>query len=192
MGNNVNEENRYFSNYNEFGILNNIEKQSGSKSDNDEVSLSLSAEAGKNFFRYLRSFDIAIDNKVLILPANSHYFYDENELKGLRTVISLKNLNLVNDPENFLSNLFSILPDEVNFVGCISYSKIPFRLDGLFSVLSSRFNNLLDSRKDHNMDEKRLSRLLRKYGFKVVDMTEIDGVTYFYSQNLRQSVSNIA
>ena len=34
------------------------------------------------------------------------------------------------------------------------------------------------------MDKKDVSELLEKYGFKVIDMTEMNELTYFYSQNV--------
>jgi hypothetical protein len=36
------------------------------------------------------------------------------------------------------------------------------------------------------MDRKELSERLQKFGFKILDMTELNGFTYFYSQNVRQ------
>jgi hypothetical protein len=46
----------------------------------------------------------------------------------------------------------------------------------------------MDSKTDHIIDKKDVSELLKKSGFKVVDMTEINGLTFFYSQNVRQPV----
>jgi hypothetical protein len=46
----------------------------------------------------------------------------------------------------------------------------------------------MDSKTDHNIDKKDVSGLLEKSGFKVVDMTEINGLTFFYSQNVRQPI----
>jgi hypothetical protein len=58
---------------------------------------------------------------------------------------------------------------------------------GFLSELSTRFNNLLDLRTERIMDKKDVSKLLGKYGFKVIDMTEMNGLTYFYSHNIRQN-----
>ena len=175
-------DNTHFDNDNETFF--NIEKKSNIKPDFDEVSLSLTAEIGKNFFHYLKSFNLAKDPDLLILPPNNHYYFDEQELKSVKTLVNLKNFNLIEDPNKFLSTLFNLLPQSVNFIGCFSYSKINFTGESILSGLSTRLTNLLDSRTDHNMDQKEFSRLLKKYGFKVVDMTEIDGLTYFYSQNI--------
>jgi hypothetical protein len=38
------------------------------------------------------------------------------------------------------------------------------------------------------MDKKDVSKLLGRYGFKVLDMTEMNGLTYFYSQNISLNI----
>ena len=43
--------------------------------------------------------------------------------------------------------------------------------------------NFLDSRVETEIDKRELSRLLESHGFKVIDMTEINGLTYFITQN---------
>jgi hypothetical protein len=184
MGNNLISDNKYLNNDNE--AYNNFGKESNVKPDFDEVSLRLTAEIGKNFFRYLKSHNLSKDPDLLILPHNNHYYFDENELKNVRTLVNLKNFNLIKNPDKFLSALINVLPPDVNFIGYFSYSKITLTGEGILSGLSSRLNNILDSRTDNNMDQKELSKLLKKYGFKVIDMKEMNGVTYFYSQNIRK------
>jgi len=34
------------------------------------------------------------------------------------------------------------------------------------------------------MDKKDVSKLLGKYGFRIIDMTEMNGLIYFYSQRV--------
>ncbi|MBK7712997.1 MAG: hypothetical protein IPJ37_20225 [Bacteroidales bacterium] len=57
-------------------------------------------------------------------------------------------------------------------------SEIPF-FNTVFSILDARTNNY------HSV--KNVSKLLENNGFKVLDMTEHDGLTYFCSQNLRMA-----
>ena len=148
-------------------------------------NFSLTAEGGKNFFRYLKSFNLFKEPELLILSPNIHFYYDENDLKGVRTFIILKKLNLIKDLDTFLHTVCNILPENVNFVGCFSDSQTVDG-NGFLSGLSARFNNFLDSRTDHNMDKKDVSDLLGKHGFKIIDMTEMNGLTFFYSQTVRQ------
>ena len=146
-------------------------------------NFSLTAEGGRNFFHYLKSFNLFKEPELLILSPNIHFYYDENDLKGVRTFIILKKLNLIKDLDTFLHTVFLILPENINFVGCFSDSKTVDG-NGFLTGLSTRFNNFLDSRTDHNMDKKDVSDLLEKHGFKIIDMTEMNGLTFFYSQTL--------
>ncbi len=152
------------------------------KTDTSEFTLGLPVEEGKNFFRYLKNFNLSKDPDLLILPPNNHYYFDEKELHHIRTLINLKNLNLIKDLDSFLYTLARLLPDEANFLGYFSYNKFSFTGDSLISGLYTRFNNFLDFRTDHNLDEKELSLRLHKYGFRIIDMTEMNGRTYFYAQ----------
>jgi hypothetical protein len=73
------------------------------------------------------------------------------------------------------------LPPNVNFVGCFSDNKT-LKWNGLVSNLSNKINNILDSKTDHFLDKEDVSELLEKYGFKIIDMTEMDVLILFYSQ----------
>jgi len=150
-------------------------------------NFSLTAEGGKNFTSYLKRFDLFKEPDILILSPNIHFYYDENDFKNVRTFIILKKLNLIKDLDTFLHTVSCILPTNVNFIGCFSDSK-PFKWNGFLSELSTRLTNIMDSKTDHNIDKKDVSGLLEKSGFKVVDMTEINGLTFFYSQNVRQPI----
>ena len=123
----------------------------------------------------------------MILPPNNHYYFDEKELKNVRTLINLKNLNLIKDLDSFLYSLIRLLPPEANFVGYFSYNKISLSGESIFSGLSTRLYNFLDFRTDHNMDEKELTQRLYKFGFRLIDMTEMNGLTYLYSKTFRHA-----
>lgn len=156
----------------------------------DEVSYRLTVEAGKNFFMYIKKFNLNRDKNIFILPPSNHYYYDKRELKQVRTLLSLRKLNLINDIESFLDNLFIMLPANANFLGCFTDSKAALKRNGFLSDLSARVNNLLDMRLVHYIDKNALSEILEKHGFKVVDMAEIDNLTYFYSQRVCQPQQN--
>lgn len=157
------------------------------KPDLNEISYGLSAEDGKNLFFYLKNLNLIRDQELLILPPNNHYYFDEIELQSVRTIVNLKNLNLIKDLDTFLYTLMRLLPPGANFVGYFVYNKFTFTPDGIFTGLSTRINNLLDSRTNHNLDEKELSRRLKKFGFRVEDMTEMNGLIFFCSQNINQA-----
>jgi hypothetical protein len=159
---------------------------SGRNSQNPSL-VDLVAEGGESLFRYLKSLNLSKEPNLLVLPSNHHYFYDEEDLKDVRTLINLRKLNLIRDPEKFLQNLSKILPEGMNFIGCFSEDN-NYNWEGFFSGLSIKFANFLDFKTDNRMNKKDVSGLLGKYGFKVIDMTEINGLTYFYSRNVRKPI----
>lgn len=150
-------------------------------------NFSLTAEGGKNFSRYLKRFNLFKEQDILILSPNAHFYYDENELKSVRTFIILKKLNLIKDLDTFLNTVSHLLPANVNFIGCFSDTKA-FKWNGFISDLSTRFTNILDSRTDRYLDKGEVKELLEKYSFNIVDMTEINGLTFFYSQKIHQPI----
>ena len=153
------------------------------------------SEAGETFFRYLKKIGLSKEPDLIVLSSKHHYFYDENELKSVSTLINLKKLNLIKHLDAFLFTLIRILPQNANFIGCFSDIKAlngntihfyePLRL-------FNRFINFLESKTDNNMDRNKVLEILERNGFKIVDMTEMNGLTYFYSQKTSEQVELIA
>ena len=153
------------------------------------------AEAGENFSRYLKNIGLSKETDLLVLSSKHHYYYDEDELKSVRTLINLKKLNLIKYLDEFLFTLVRILPENVNFIGCFSDSKAMNGKAFHFfkpSRLSDKLINFLDSKTDHNMDKNKVTEILKRNGFKIVDMTEMNGLIYFCSQKVCQQVELIA
>src|SRR5665648_194429 len=73
------------------------------------VNSGLTAVGGKNFFRYLKRFNLTKEPDLLILSPNSHFYYDANDLKNIRTLINLKKLNWIKDLDAFLQTLVGII-----------------------------------------------------------------------------------
>ena len=146
-------------------------------------SFNLTAEGGLSFFQYLKKFNLFKEPELLILSPNIHFYYDENDLKDVRTFILLRKLNLIRELDAFLDTLSHILPPDVNFVGCFSDNKT-LKWNGFVSNLSNKFYNILDSKTDHFLDKEDVSALLEKYGFKIIDMTEMDELILFCSQTI--------
>jgi hypothetical protein len=126
-------------------------------------------------------------------------------MNNFQTVINLKELNQIKDVKNFLRSSLQILPPNSNFIGCFidnektngyevingsSYvnkrnrdaidngiiSRIPF-INMLYSIL--------DSKTIRYMSKHSISLLLEGCGFKVMNMTDINGLTFFHSQKLK-------
>jgi hypothetical protein len=88
-----------------------------------------------------------------------------------------------------------MLPPNANFVGCFSNDKALKNSGFTYykpARLLSRFISFLDSRPDHILNKREVSELLKKHGYDIIDMTETDGIIYFYSKNSRQSVELLA
>lgn len=147
----------------------------------NSLSNRLTAEGGKNIFLYLKSFDLINKHDFLILSPTSHYYYEENDFRNIKTIVNLIKLNTISNLDTFFTTLTRVLPADVNFVGCFSASK-PFMGAQFLSDLTARVNNLLDLGPERMMDRKDVSGLLGKYGFRIIDMTEMNGLVYFYSQ----------
>jgi hypothetical protein len=177
-----------FNNYNVPGSSYYREKITERETGLDTEKARLNQEDLDDLFQYLENFNLAAKPDLLILYPKNHYYYDENDLKSVGTLINLKKLNHIKDLDDFLRTLINILPSDVSFIGCFTENKRNNWI-GLFSGLSYRFLNLLDLKTDRNMNKNEVSELLEKYGFKVLDMTEMNGLTYFYSQIVPQSVS---
>lgn len=160
-------------------------------SDLSTTNSGLTAEGGKAFFHYLRSFNLLKEPDILVIPPNKHYYYNENDLINVRTLVFLMKLNHIKDRDAFLQTLYRILPPNVNIIGCFYNSRI-INDKNLLSRLSGRFNNLLNSMAGQEIDKRYVSVLFEKYGFNVIDMTDINGLTFFYSQIRHNNIERVA
>jgi hypothetical protein len=145
----------------------------------------LTSEVDENFINYLSWNGLVREEKLLVLSSTLHYYYDYEELKDVKTVVNLKRLNLVKHLDDFLTTLYSGLSPETNFIGC--FSDIKTEKISMSSRFYKKFLNFIDAKFNVEIDGKDFSRLLESHGFKVIDMTEINGLTYFRTQNLSRS-----
>ena len=142
----------------------------------------LIAEGGESFVHYLESHGLAEEDNMLVLSSRRHYYYDPNELQSVTTLINIKKLNLIRNLNNFLQSIVFVLSPESNFVGCFCDRKTQ-KSSGLTSRMYKGLINFLDDKTDVDYDKNHVQRLLESHGFKVIDMTEINGLTYFKAQN---------
>jgi len=158
---------------------------------NNPVFENLLAEGGENFYHYINWLGLGKDPNLMVLSSIHHYYYDFNDLKGVKTLINLKKLNEINHIDTFLSNVFRVLPSKANFVGCFKDNKIrggisvPFYQS--FKFLNSLIN-MVDSKTDRFMTRKDVIKLLESHDFRIVDMTEISSITYFCTESNKKSV----
>ncbi len=140
-------------------------------------------EGDETFFNYISMLNLDKDPNLLVLPSTNHYYYNIEELKGITTLINLKKLNLIRHLSSFLHDLCNILSPETRFVGCFADRKT-MRSNGILSRAYKKLIDFLDDKTDKEIDKRDVSRLFESLGFKIIDVTEIDGLTYFTSRKL--------
>ena len=173
----------------------------------DEI---LTSEGNESFKHYIEWLGLYRDPKLVVLSSIHHYYYDAEEMKSVKTVVNLKELNQIKEIDSFLNSISQILPSKCYFIGCFVdnkkqngfvlrnsssdyqtkkkseeinngiVSKIPF-LNMLYSIMDLKTSKYLSA--------KNVTILLKKNGFKLMDMTELEGLTYFCAQSLRPSDS---
>ena len=82
-------------------------------SDSDQINQSCIAnmmisEGNTNFKNYIEWLGLARDPKLVVLSSIHHYYYDAEEMKNIKTVVNLKELNYIKDISSFLHSMFSL------------------------------------------------------------------------------------
>jgi hypothetical protein len=202
-------------------MKNRIIEEKGNKSENQKVKRSshlrnsmvknteinpvyaeLVGEGHEDFYNYLDWLGLAKSPDLLILASSHHYYFEIEDLKNVRTVVSLKKLNNLTKPKEFLREIYSVLPQKCHFIGSFTDSKkqnlfssskkYPNPLednDSGSELTTGRWNSFLnvlygviDAKTNRYMSEKSVRLLLEETGFKILDITEINGLTYFCTQ----------
>jgi len=157
---------------------------------NNPVFENLLAEGGENFYHYINWLGLGKDPNLMVLSSIHHYYYDFNDLKGIKTLINLKKLNEINHIDTFLGNVFRVLPSKANFVGCFKDNKIRGGIGAPFYQSFKLLNaliNMINSRTDKFMTRKDVIKLLETHDFRIVDMTEISNITFFCAESHKKS-----
>lgn len=143
------------------------------------------SEGGEPFLNYMKRFGIASEPNIMVLSSRHHYYYDSSELQSIRALVNLKKLNMIRHLDLFLQTLSRMLPSNASFIGCFSDStgrKRNYSISRYAEKIICRIRNFMDSKTDRSMDKDDVSKLFESYGFKIVDMTEINGQTFFNTQ----------
>ena len=169
----------------------------------NSVFENFAAEGDESFFDYINWLGLLYKTNIIVLSATQHYYYDVDDLAEVETIINLKQLNRVKRIDRFLKSLAYGLPPEGILVGCfIDYNKIKGNImrihpsgdrylgpadlieNGIISPnpVFNRLINILDSKIFRKLNENIVRGLLKDNGFRVENMTVINGITYFYSR----------
>jgi hypothetical protein len=148
----------------------------------------LAAEDCEDFFYYLDWLELAKKPDMMILSSMHHYYYDIDDLKGIRILVNLKHLNRIGQLDGFLHSIYRLLPSGARFMGRFGEDK---NREGMAIPLyqSIRFIidiiNLIDSRTEKRLTSNGVKKVLESHGFNIADMTEINGLIYFMAVNTR-------
>lgn len=166
----------------------------------------LTAENCENFASYIEHLGIDKDSDIVVLPSLHHYYYDAEEMSNVKTMINLKELNQIKQIKDFLHSIFHILPPNCNFIGCFvdnkkqngfvlsngpsdfHYKRNSDAIENGIASSSpflSMIYSMIDSKTNKYMSERSVTLLLEENGFNVLNMTEINGLTYFLAQKTR-------
>ena len=171
----------------------------------NHISEILSAEGSEDFICYIEWLGLEKDPDLLVLSSKHHYYFDVEEMKNVKSVINLKELNNIKDIKGLLHKIFHIIPQKSYFIGCFVDNKKNngFELRKSQSAFRNRINSeavengilsripflnmlfsLLDSKTNNYLSRSSASLLIEGHGFKVLDMTELNGMTYFCAQRI--------
>jgi hypothetical protein len=163
----------------------------------------LDLEVRQSLIDYLDRMGLVKESGMLVIPSSRHYFYDADDMKGIRTVITLRQLNYIREIRDFLRQITGLLPVKSNFIGCFVDNRAQSaaadkggNLQGQLSDKTEAYENgiesripfinrmysIIDFRTNRYLTRRAVTSLLKESGLELVGMTEINGLTYFHAR----------
>lgn len=163
----------------------------------------LTAEVRQDLISYLDGMGLIDDASMLVIPSTRHFFYDSEDMKGVKTIVNLKPLNYMRELRGFLCRLSEMLPDDSAFVGCFTdnkaqngfsdkYSNLPKKLsdkaeayeNGIESRIPfiNRMYSFIDMKTNRYLTVRTVYVLLEECNLQLITMTEKNGLTYFHAK----------
>jgi hypothetical protein len=168
----------------------------------------LITEGGEGFYNYVNSLGLSKDSNLIVLSSRHHYYYDSEEMNNAKTIVNLKELNQVKEIRSLLYSHLHFLPEKCNFIGRfvnnrkverytlskIVSSKEKIRNSDYVGIVSrypfiNMLYSLMDSKTNTYLSEKSVALMLGVHGFKVIDMKEVNGVTFFHSRKVGEALN---
>lgn len=171
-----------------------------------EVIDLLIAEGGESLYNYIDWLGLVNDPNLIVLSSQRHYYYEEEDLKNLSTIVNLKQLNQIKNLKGFFQSIFKIIPPKSNIIGFFieNNKHMEFSINNSSSPVGSNSNsdtlengivsripflnmiyNFIDSKTNRYITRKDVNLLFETHGFKILDMTVLNGLTYFHAQKVR-------
>lgn len=150
-----------------------------------------------NLVEYIEWLGVTSDPNTLVLSGKNHFYYESEELRHIDTIINLKELNQVKQIKNFIETVRYILKERGNFIGYFtdntkqsllrsflnSYDSNSIEKGSVtWSPFFNMINDLMYSSTGRYLSNKSVRQLLEANGFRVSDMSELDGYTFFHAE----------
>ncbi len=155
---------------------------------NPAIMKILSGE-GRIFLNYLKDLGLAKESNLMVISPGHQYYHKETDLRNVKTILNLEKLNLIKHLDRFLKILVRIMPPDSSFIGCFADVK-SVKKKSIFHWLKKipdRMKIYPDPGKEYRMDRDNVANLFTTYGFRIMNMKEINGLTYFHIQNIVRS-----
>ena len=190
-----------------------------SKVDNfksNPAFLEIIEEVGQDVFDYLDRFGVTLKSNVLFLSFSRHYFYDADDLKNADSIINFRLVNRIAHINHYMQAINKILLIDGYYAGCFldyknqrqNITKGSHSILGHIFLFIYRFLNrivpkipvlnwiqhLFNQGKVKCLTTAELKGLMRKNGFDVMSMEDVDGLTYFIarkSENINPRVLSV-
>ncbi len=134
----------------------------------------------EDLYNYVHWTGLVRENGMMVLLPVSQYHYDSEDLKNVRILVNQKKLNNVMHLESYLHTLFLALPADAYFLGCFKCGSMAEDEQSL--IPSGKFYRSVNGSDPHPgrlFTKEGASRLLEGHGYKVIDLTDLNGITYF-------------
>jgi hypothetical protein len=139
----------------------------------------------KDFYNYIVRLNLVKDlSEILVLPSRKHFFYAEDEISQFKGIVNINKLNYISKLNEFMYVINILIKKDTYFFGCfvnnkyLSYPRFKETNHSLSKFIHS-IKLLIDSKMKRLMSENDVKRIFEAHGFKVENMKEIRGVTYF-------------
>lgn len=194
-------------------LMTGMKNQSALKARLSGLFAELTSGVRQDLISFLDEKGLINDPDILVIPSTRHYFYDAEDMKGVKTMVNLKPLNYVREIREFLRKVAELLPHESNFVGCFTdnrmqngfsdkYGNLPRDLsekaeayeNGIESRIPfiNRMYSFIDLKTNRYLTRRTVSNLLDESGFQIVTITDLNGLTYFHARKRPARVGLIA
>lgn len=160
----------------------------------------------EDLYTYINWMNLSENYNAIVLPATSYHYHIPEDLEDTEVLVNLKPLNLFEDLGSFLSSVLAILPEYSYFTGFLEnyanekrmsgsdirhdndkikqhvYTGEDTKSNGKPSFLRKKMQVLYKNCIKGSLTKEGLKSLLDNSGFKVLDITVLNGKTFFYVQ----------